>query len=250
MIEKFNFMNRGVGDCKIAGPEYQLRFESVKEIKDLAAAVYKEFDLVKKPVFKIKKHSNKNLQAKVSNRTGIITVFNSGANVGVILHELAHLDKTASAVSNQRRFGKNRISHGKAFKTAQTKIILFWRNKLRKDFFNEKDFSAPPGVAKTLNYTKVFKAKLVKPKKAKVLKLKTTVFHTPKIKSEIDNDTIELIKIAVEGIKRLTIHNSITMGGLVRAMRVKGVNNTSENRKLAREHAIKIGLKVNEIFNC
>ncbi len=244
MIEKFNFMNRGVGDCRIAGPEYQLRFESVNEIRDLAAAIDKEFDLVKKPVFKIKQHSNKRLQAKVSNTTGVITVFNSGANVGVVLHELAHLERQSAAISNQRRYGRNRISHGRAFKTAQTKIILFWRKTLQSEFIKGKDTThmtsewTPPGIPAK----KIFKATLVKPKKAKVTKMKVKI-HAPNI-VDTDDDIKELIEVAVEGIARLTVHNSITMGGLVRAMRVRGVKNSPENRKYARDHAIEIGLKV------
>jgi hypothetical protein len=253
MLEKFNFMNRGVGDCRIAGPEYQLRFETANEIKTLAAAIDKEFDLIKKPVFKIKNHSNKCLQAKVSNLTGIITVFNSGANVGVVLHELAHLDRESAAVSNQRRYGRNRISHGRAFKAAQTKFILFWRKNLRNDFFPESAalINAHNDIQNALGMTKVFKAKLVKPvskpkpQKTKVLKMKT-VYHTPK--SEVvdtEEDIKELIEVAVEGIARLTVHHAITMGGLVRAMRVRGVANTPDNRNYAKKHAIEIGLRVN-----
>ena len=41
---------------------------------------------------------------------------------------------------------------------------------------------------------------------------------------DTEEEILDLIEVAVEGIAKLTWNNMITMGGLVRAMRVQGVN--------------------------
>lgn len=248
MRKEFNFMNRGTGDCSIAGPEYEFMLDSTSEAQKIANAVHKEFKLKVKPVIKILRKTPKRLRGSANTTTGNIRLMGNGCNVGVLLHELAHLDKTAAEksrgtglrYSNGRMTKGRRISHGSDFKYAQTRIIKFWRTELKSKFYDGTDRVSFPEI-KSPKWTKLNKVSF-KPIEKKIIKVK---IEKPKI-IDTDDEIKELIEVAVEGIAKYAVHNTITMGGLVRAMRVRGVNNTPENRNYARKHAVEIvGLNIN-----
>jgi hypothetical protein len=141
-------MSRGTGDCKIAGPEYQLRLESVKEAQKIADIFHKEFDLVCRPRVRISNYHTSHLNGTADTRKGELHLRNVGANVGVLIHELAHFDKRADKAYNDslksgsmfargRLYGyrrKPRNMHGPEFKFAQTEMLLYWRKHLEKTF--------------------------------------------------------------------------------------------------------------------
>ena len=139
-----NKMDRGIGDCHIAGPEYQIRLESTSEAQKVTNLFYKEFDLVKRPKVRISNYHTKSLNGTANSHTGVLHLRNVGANIGVLIHEIAHFDKKAAKICNQtsgltmtrsgRLRRRKRISHGSAFKMAQTEMILYWRNHVEKTF--------------------------------------------------------------------------------------------------------------------
>ena len=250
MRKEFNFMNRGTGDCNIAGPEYEYILDSAAEAQGISNAIHKEFKLKVKPVIRIMRKSPKRLRGSANSTTGLIKLMGNGCNVGVLLHELAHLDKTAAEKSRStglkyvrgRMTKGRRISHGPDFKYAQSKIIKFWRSELKSKFYNGKERVSIPDIKSTkLKQSAGLRRPYILPVESDF-----TVKPIEKPVEDTADDIKELIEVAVEGIAKLTFNNMITMGGLVRAMRVRGVNNTPENRAYARKHAVEIvGLTIN-----
>lgn len=129
MLKDFSNSNRkGIGDCKIAGRETVLKLENTLEAQKIADIFYKEFDLTVKPKICLTGRRTKRLQGKAYHQTGEIILHEPGANVGVLIHELAHFEKKSSSRS---KVGDH---HGYTFKLAQTEMLLHWRNNLEKNF--------------------------------------------------------------------------------------------------------------------
>jgi len=144
MRKEFNYMSRGIGDCIIAGAEYEYMLDSTTEAQKIANAVHSKFHLFMKPRITILRKCPKNLRGTANSNTGLIRLMGNGCNVGILLHELSHFDKRTVKKSHQTsnfRVNKNgsrcrgrHISHGREFKNAQTKYLLFWRNELKSEF--------------------------------------------------------------------------------------------------------------------
>lgn len=261
---------RGVGDCRRAKGHYTygLIFESVTEARKIAAAIHKEFKLTVEPRIEFSRRKNKRLMGRATPWTGKIVLFWKGMNVGCLLHELAHLSKEAmaeekaSTTFKSLRLGRGyrmpkRISHGRSFKYAQTKMILFFGKHLRDKFktrkvdkdvrtlYGEFDFTfSDPSLTTLKRFVGtghvVHKPITPKPK--------------PKPKKEDppplnDEEIIDLIEVTVERISKYAVEGKyITMAGLVRAMRVQGLMNTDSNRAHALKHAESLGLTVTHKF--
>ena len=212
----YNQMDKGVGDCNIAGPEYQIRLESTWEAQKVANLFYKEFDLTRRPKVRISNYHTKCLNGTANSNTGQLHLRNVGANIGVLIHELAHFDKTAAKICNQTsgltmtRMGglrrKKRISHGSAFKMAQTEMLLYWRNHIEKTFEIE-------GSKKSITRSTedILKKKFRKLNKRVVMNTPTPVFHYGEKVWFISSKTGTKITGTVKRVNRQTI--SVTPEG-------------------------------------
>ena len=140
--QTIRFNQRGVGDCRLAkGHEtYGLFFESNAELRKLVNAVYANFRTLfsVKPNVLLTGRDTKRTMGTAAPWSGRIRLHNKGANVGCLLHEIAHLFKDSN-------------NHGHWFKNAQTQLLMWWdtnrENYIDKTVKVDSTWSPPAAVA-------------------------------------------------------------------------------------------------------
>jgi hypothetical protein len=101
---------------------YKLFFDTSKEAHEISMNIYNHFkdDFRTKPMVFLTGRNTKRTMGTASPWSGRIRLHNSGANVGCLIHELAHLFKSAS-------------KHSRSFKFAQQRILTYWAT-IKDDF--------------------------------------------------------------------------------------------------------------------
>jgi hypothetical protein len=123
--KEITYNKRGIGDCDLArGHEtYGLFFDTSKEAKAIAMDVYSFIGKEKmtKPIIIITHRKTSRTMGTANRFTGRIRLNNNGANVGCLLHELAHLIISSSGAP-----------HGYNFKTNQGVLLVWWQENRDK----------------------------------------------------------------------------------------------------------------------
>ena len=122
---------RGNGDCRIArgNQAYGLFFEQGFEVNEITRRIFEHFksDFAdKQPRVILTGRNTKNLMGTANYYMSRIRLHNPGANVGCLIHELAHLFKITRLSS----------AHSPIFKECQTKIYRFW-NTIKDEYFTK-----------------------------------------------------------------------------------------------------------------
>ena len=122
---------RGNGDCRLAkgNQAYGLFFEQGYEVNEITRRIFEHFKSDfdnKQPRVILTGRNTKNLMGTANYYMSRIRLHNPGANVGCLIHELAHLFKITRLSS----------AHSPVFKHAQTEIYRFW-NTIKDEYFTK-----------------------------------------------------------------------------------------------------------------
>ena len=127
---------RGNGDCRIArgNQAYGLFFEQGFEVNEITRRIFEHFKSDfdnKQPRVILTGRNTKNLMGTANYYMSRIRLHNPGANVGCLIHGLAHLFKITRLSS----------AHSPIFKECQTKIYRFW-NTIKDEYFSKATIGA------------------------------------------------------------------------------------------------------------